>query len=116
MKAWMAVFMGALAASLLLPAGAQAQGGATGAITGTVLDQKGGAIAGATVVVTNLATGQKEREVTSTVGGTFNIPSLTPGDYSLEISAAGFSRSVIENVVVRVTETASVTATLSIGQ
>src|SRR5215470_14229742 len=116
MKKWMTVFVGLLSVALLVPAGARSQAGATGAITGTVVDQKGGAIPGAAIVVTNLATGQKERDVTSTAAGTFNIPSLPPSNYSLEISAAGFSKFVIQNVVVRVTETASVTATLTIGQ
>src|SRR5467141_5204596 len=87
MKTLMAVFLAVLFVALLSPADIQAQAGATGAITGTVLDQKGGAIAGATVVVTNVATGQKEREVVSTSAGTFNIPSLSPSRYSLEITA-----------------------------
>ena len=78
MKKWMAVFLGMSLITLLIPAGLRAQAGATGAITGTVLDQKGGAISGATIVVTNVATGQKEREVVSTGVGTFNVPSLPP--------------------------------------
>jgi len=56
MKKWMAVFLG-VSIALLIPTGLQAQAGATGAITGTVLDQRGGAIAGATIVVTNVVTG-----------------------------------------------------------
>jgi hypothetical protein len=116
MKTSMAVFLAMLSVTLLSPPDLYAQAGATGAITGTVLDQKGGAIAGAILVVTNLATGQKEREVVSTGAGTFNIPSLPPSHYSLEITAAGFSRFLMENVLVQVTETTSVNATLSIGQ
>jgi len=75
MKKWMAVFLGVSLMALLMPAGLRAQAGATGAITGTVSDQKGGAISGATIVVTNVATGHKEREVVSTGEGTFNLPS-----------------------------------------
>src|SRR5258706_559109 len=116
MKKWMAVFLGVSLMALLIPAGLRAQAGATGAITGTVSDQKGGAISGATIVVTNVATGHKEREVVSTGAGTFNVPSLPPSHYSLEITATGFSRLVRNNVLVQVTETASVNATLSVGQ
>jgi hypothetical protein len=116
MKKWMAVFLGVSLMALLIPAGLRAQAGATGAITGTVSDQKGGAISGATIVVTNLATGHKEREVVSTGAGTFNFPSLPPSHYSLEITATGFSRFVMDNILVQVTETASVNATLSVGQ
>src|SRR5467141_3792816 len=98
MKMLIAVFLAVLSVALFSPADLQAQAGATGAIAGTVLDQKGGAIAGAVVVVTNLATGQREREVVSTGAGTFNIPSLPPSHYSLEITATGFSRFLVENV------------------
>jgi hypothetical protein len=116
MKKWMAVFLGVLSIALLIPVGLQAQGGATGAITGTVFDQQGSAVSGAIIVVTNVATGQKEREVVSTGSGTFNVPSLSPGTYSVEITATGFSRFLIENVLVQVTETSSVIATLAIGK
>lgn len=116
MKKWMAVFLCAWAIALLMPSGLRAQAGATGAITGTVLDEKGGAISGATIVVTNMATGQKEREVVSTGSGTFNTPSLPPGTYSLEVTATGFSRFVRDRVLVQVTETTAVNVTLSIGQ
>ena len=116
MKKWMAVFLGVSLMALLMPAGLRAQAGATGAITGTVSDQKGGAISGATIVVTNVATGHKEREVVSTGAGTFNVPSLPPSRYSLEITATGFSRFLMDNILVQVTETASVNAALSVGQ
>jgi carboxypeptidase family protein len=105
-----------LVVALFAPSGSWAQAGATGAITGTVLDQGGGAIAGATVVVTNVGTGQKEREVVSTGAGTFNVPSLLPGTYSVEVTATGFSRFLIEKVLVQVTETSSVIATLAVGK
>jgi hypothetical protein len=116
MKKWMGVFLAVLSIVLLRPASLRAQAGATGAITGTVSDQKGGAISGATIVITNLATGQKEREVLSTGAGTFNIPSLPPSTYSLEITATGFARFVMGKVLVQVTETTSVNATLPVGQ
>lgn len=116
MEKWMGVFLAVLSIVLLRPAGMRAQAGATGAITGIVLDQKGGAISGATIVVINLATGQKEREVVSTSAGTFNIPSLPPSTYRLEITATGFARFVMDKVLVQVTETATVNATMSVGQ
>ena len=58
-RKWMAALLGVMSIALLMPAGLWAQAGATGAITGTVLDPKGGAISGATIIVSNLATGQK---------------------------------------------------------
>jgi hypothetical protein len=111
----MTAFLGVLLIALLVPAGLRAQAGATGAITGTVLDQKSGTISGATIIVTNVATGQKEREVLSTGAGDFNIPSLTPGNYTVEITAPGFSKFVMTNILVQVTETSSIVATLTVG-
>jgi hypothetical protein len=110
------VLIAFLVVALFTPSGSWAQAGGTGALTGTVLDQGGGAIAGAAVVVTNVATGQKEREVVSTGAGTFNVPSLPPGTYSVEVTATGFSRFLIEKILVQVTETSSVIATLAVGK
>ncbi len=101
--------------SLFVPTGLWAQGGATGAITGLVEDEKGGVIVGAKIVITNKATGQTAREVTSSGAGTFGIPLLPPGSYRLEISATGFAKFVVEDVAVRVTETTNVVATLKVG-
>src|SRR6516225_7875972 len=116
MKKWVAIFLCASVIALLIPSGLRAQAGATGAITGTVLDEKGGAISGATIVIINQATGKEERSVTSTSAGTFNVPSLPPGHYRLEVAATSFMKFITDNVLVQVTETASVTATLHIGQ
>ncbi|HEX8880541.1 MAG TPA: carboxypeptidase-like regulatory domain-containing protein [Candidatus Acidoferrum sp.] len=116
MKKWMAFLLRAWVIALLIPSGLRAQAGATGAITGTVLDEKGGAISGATIVIINQATGKEERSVTSTSAGIFNVPSLPPGHYRLEVAATGFTKVILENVLVQVTETASVTATLPVGQ
>src|SRR5260221_6376329 len=114
MTKWMAVFFGVLSIALLTPAGLRAQAGATGAITGTVLDPKGGAISGATIVVTNVATGQKEREAVSTGAGTVNIPSLPPGNYSVAVTAPGVSKFFIGKGLVQVTGISSVIATLAV--
>src|SRR5260370_7766736 len=109
MKKWIVVFLGVLSIAILLPAGLRAQAGATGAITGAVVDQKGGTISGAMIVVINQATGKKEREVVSTHAGTFNLPSLPPSHYSLPITATGFSRFLQNHDLVQVPNTAITT-------
>jgi hypothetical protein len=110
---WLAI---AAALALLVPAGLWAQSGSTGAITGLTQDEKGGSIPNANVVVINKATGAKVRETTTTTGGVFNITLLPPGTYRLEITAgSGFAKFVADDVVVRVTETTSVTATMKLG-
>ena len=101
--------------ALLIPVSLFAQGGSTGAITGTVADEKGGIVVGAKIVVTNNETGVQDREITSTGSGTFNVPLLRPGSYRIEVTAQGFARFVAEKVIVRVTETSSVIVTLKLG-
>src|SRR5258708_18934635 len=66
--------------------------------------------------VINHARGKKEREVVSSQAGRFIVRGRSLSHYSLEITATGFSRFVKDNVLVQVTETASVNATLSVGQ
>src|SRR6267142_132261 len=102
--------------SLLIPVSLFAQGGSTGAITGTVTDEKGGIVAGANIKVTSVETGVEEREITSSGAGVFNIALLRPGFYRIEVTAPGFARFVAEKVIVRVTETSSITVTLKVGQ
>lgn len=100
---------------LLAPLTVRAQGGSTGSITGTVLDQQGAAVLGATVSVTNKGTGSKVRDVTTSDAGVFNVPLLPPGNYQVEVTADGFVKFVVENVTVKVTETANLAISLKIG-
>ena len=81
----------ALSGSLLLtlPHAVVAQGETTSAIVGTVSDQTGAAIPGATVTVVQNETGLKRSAVTDT-SGRFNFPQLKPGAYSVKVEAEGF--------------------------
>lgn len=80
------------------------QGGGTGQLTGTVSDQQGGRVAGASVVATNLDT-SATRQVETDGDGNFAIPLLPPGRYKVEVSAQGFGRVVVESAIVNVTQT-----------
>jgi hypothetical protein len=62
----------------------------TGTIRGTVSDQSGAAIPGASVAATATGTGLK-RVATTNESGIFVFPDLPIGSYSLKISAKGFS-------------------------
>ncbi len=62
----------------------------TGQITGLVSDQTGAVVASATVTVTNTATAA-ERVTSSNASGVYAITNLLPGDYTLKVSASGFS-------------------------
>jgi hypothetical protein len=93
-----------------------AQGGATGAISGTVQDQSGGLIAGAQVSVVSEATGQVVRDLTTDSSGSFTATLLPVGSYSVEVSARGFATTKFTGVLVRVTETTRMTAALKVTQ
>ena len=94
---------------------ALAQGGATGAITGTVQDSTGLGIAGATVNITSEATGQSVRQLTTDSAGSFTATLLPVGDYTVEVSAKGFGTTKFAGTVVRITETTRMTAVMKVS-
>src|SRR5258708_15297913 len=63
---------------------------ATGAIQGTVTDQSGAVVPGAAVIIKNVATGQTTVR-TTTSSGLYNSGSLAPGNYTVSVTAQGFS-------------------------
>jgi hypothetical protein len=89
------------------------QGGATGAITGTVQDPSGAVIANAEVRIANQDTNVLERTITTGADGTFTAPLLPVGTYTVSIQSAGFALGNFPNIVVRVTETTRMIAKLS---
>ena len=79
-----------LVLSLAAASAAAAQGVTSASITGRVSHDGGQPIEGATVVVTNTATGQRF-QVLSRAGGRFNIENLPPGGpYTVEVRAIGY--------------------------
>jgi hypothetical protein len=111
-------FVGAILTLVLLISAARvmAQGGATGAITGTVQDPSGGVIASAKVEIVSEATGQVVRDLTTDSSGSFTATLLPVGSYSVGVSAAGFATTKFTGVLVRVTETTRMTAALKVTQ
>jgi hypothetical protein len=92
-----------------------AQGGATGAIGGVVQDQSGASVANAKVSITSEATGEVLRQVTTNASGLFNATLLPVGNYTVEVTAAGFPATKFPGVTVRITETTRITAALKLG-
>jgi hypothetical protein len=90
-----------------------AQGGATGAITGKVQDPSGAVVANAEVRITNQDTNVLERTVQTGPDGTFTVPLLPVGTYTVSVQAAGFAEGKFADIVVRVTETTRLTAKLA---
>lgn len=101
----------------------------SGTIFGAVQDQTGALIPGATITATEPNKGVT-RTATSSSNGTFSMPNLLPGTYSVQVAAAGFSTLTKSGVILNAadslnagifkldvsTTSASVTVTADTGQ
>lgn len=106
-------FSAALAGILALTSLAWAQGGATGAISGTVQDVSGAVVANAQVEIINLDTGITTRTVKTDASGAFTSPLLPVAMYTVKVTAPGFGEGTFKDIVVRITETTRLTAKLA---
>src|SRR5581483_8723527 len=86
-----------------------------GTILGTVTDISGAVVSGAKVEVKNVATGLQRTTQTS-ADGSYSIPELPLGTYTVTISQSGFQTSVTTDVVVNVATERRVDAALKTGQ
>src|SRR4029077_8410888 len=68
-----------------------------GTILGTVTDSSGSSVAGATVVVKNTNTGLS-RTVTTSEDGTYSVPELPIGTYSVSVEKAGFKLGAVTGI------------------
>src|SRR4029450_4657218 len=87
---------------------------AAGEITGIIQDQNRGAVPGATVTVTNIAT-NLQRVVASSGDGVYTAASLTPGAYRIEVAISGFKPVRREGVRLSTGEKARIDFDLTIG-
>ncbi len=92
--------------------GAWAQSTAT--LAGTVTDPTGAVVANAHVKIHSLATGT-DRDVMTDSAGVYDAPSLQPGDYRVEGSAAGFSSFKVEKVTLNVDQHVTVNMNLALA-
>src|SRR5579862_699509 len=99
---------------LLLCVPAFSQGNA-GRIMGTVTDQSGGVVAGATVSVVDVARGVT-RTLTTDDAGEYNAPNLTPGAYLVRAEAKGFKKIERTNVGLEVGKEVRVDLTVQPGE
>ena len=84
------------------------------AISGTVTDQNGAVVTGATIKAIDRTTGEARASLSSATG-TYLVPLLRPGAYRVEVSKTGFKISVSEDVAVHITETSLVSVQLAVG-
>ena len=75
----------------------------TGRILGTVTDQSGAAVAGATVIITDVQRGTSRTVVTDD-SGNYVAPELQPGTYKVRAEAKGFKTVERPNIPVEVAD------------
>ncbi|MGB8474732.1 MAG: carboxypeptidase regulatory-like domain-containing protein [Candidatus Acidiferrum sp.] len=84
-----------------LPSVAPAQ--TTANIKGTVTDESGAGVGGATVTLKNAAIGL-ERSATTSQTGDYEFAVLPPGTYSIQVEKAGFQKQVAQSVLLAVSQ------------
>jgi hypothetical protein len=90
-----------------------AQNTNTGAIEGTVSDQTGAVISGATVTISSRSGTSRSQ---STNGrGEYSFPLLSVGEYSMSITAPGFKALNVSSIAVTVTEIRNLNEKLDVG-
>jgi len=86
-----------------------------GTILGTVTDSSGAAIAGAAVAVKNVNTGLSRTVITSE-DGTYSVPELPIGTYSVTVEKAGFKRGAVTGLKVEVSTELRADVALQTGE
>src|SRR6266849_6649093 len=84
-------------------------------LQGTVMDSKGGIVAGAKVTISNQETGI-EHESVSSDQGFYRINELPPGHYTVIVEAPGFKQSVMKDVLVEAEQPRGLDVTLAVGE
>jgi Carboxypeptidase regulatory-like domain/TonB dependent receptor-like, beta-barrel len=88
--------------------------GNAGRILGTVTDQSGGAVGGASVTITDVARGTS-RTIVTDADGAFVAINLQPGTYTVRVEAKGFKRFDRQNLLLEVGKDLNVDAVLQPG-
>ncbi|HYY72700.1 MAG TPA: carboxypeptidase regulatory-like domain-containing protein, partial [Candidatus Bathyarchaeia archaeon] len=87
---------------------------AVGEVNGTVADKSGGVVSGATVKLTNQATGIADLATTNS-DGYFVFINVKPGQYVLEAESSGFKSTRVSVFTVGVNQTVTQTVRLELG-
>lgn len=103
-------------ACILAMAGAQSSfgQGITGSIAGTVTDPSGAPVNGATVTVRETDTDTVRTIKTSDVGS-YRMPQLGPGKYSVKVDASGFKSFEQDGIILSIDQVEQIDAHLVVG-
>src|SRR5882757_2838482 len=86
-----------------------------GSLVGTIRDQSGAAVAGASITATNTAT-NIETSATSNGNGDYEIPSLHVGVYTISAKATNYAEAVAQNIAVSIGSRQRIDLELKVGE
>jgi hypothetical protein len=86
-----------------------------GSLVGTIHDQSGAAVPGASITVTNTAT-NITASATSNSGGDYEVPSLHPGVYTITAKAANYAEADAKDITISVGSRQRLDLELTVGQ
>ncbi|MEO8275865.1 MAG: TonB-dependent receptor [Thermoanaerobaculia bacterium] len=99
----------------LLAGGAWAQSKTTSAMTGTVVDDSGAAVPGATIEISSPALIGGARTATTETNGRFRFPEIAPGIYTVNSTLDGFQPVRLEGVTLLTGSSQDVTIKMSVA-
>jgi hypothetical protein len=108
---WSFTILALLVVSSTAPAFAQTTGAT---LQGTVADEQGGLLPGASVTVTNVETGVS-RTLTTDERGWYRAAALQPGAYALKVELAGFVTYVRSGLTLTIAQEATVGVSLKLA-
>ena len=112
MRMWLTCCSRGTLILLLTASAAWAQ--ATAQMNGTVRDESGAVLPGATVTVTQVETGTTRTAVTDDTGA-YSLPNLPTGPYKLQVTLTGFRSYEQTGIVLQVGATPVINAVLAVG-
>ena len=90
--------MAVLVIALVMAPATMAQSLVSGDLTGTVTDPSGAVVSGATVTLQSSSTGATRTTATG-ANGTYRFSLLSPGNYTVSVTATGFSKAQTQTAV-----------------
>jgi hypothetical protein len=86
----------------------------SGTITGVVRDSTGAVVLSAELVLRNVETTVERRTVTNNAGN-YTFTNVTPGRYTMKVSATGFRLNQVAEFIVAVNQTLTIDSVLEVG-
>jgi hypothetical protein len=108
------LLIGVVLVPVMLPRCASAQSVANAQIHGAIADSSGAVVSGANIKVTQVETGRAQTAVSGS-DGTYLLPGLPVGAYTLEVTSPSFNKYIQTGIVLEVGQNVQVNVSLTVG-